>query len=232
MNGSTKNNDIGLTARSVFIKPMVSSDHPSLKSTVKYLQHPKSDPTSFTQPPKSGVISFAPPAVQNKADTAMSSNVLGQVRGTNQQVQVQHHHHHYHHHHHHVHNKPQQQLANQDDELLKNRAAASAQCGSSNVFSAPFGSDACNNKLNGSTSGSNGQSGSCGGSNIESNNGLALTGKAGESIEYLRRCRDQTRLQLRVAALNKFRQKRKDRCYKKKVNHLHATLSTKTQNTT
>ncbi|GMJ09529.1 pseudo-response regulator 7 [Hibiscus trionum] len=149
---------------------------------------------------------FQPPT-QGKVDV-----VVGKTRATDQQVQVQHQHHHYHHHH--FHNMPPNQKSGNHEE--------SFQCGSSNMSSAPH-VDA--NALNGSASesnhGSNGQNGnitslSCRGLNVESENVVPLLGGLGfgggtGAI--------QNRFAQREAALNKFRQKRKERCFEKKVRY-------------
>lgn len=158
-----------------------------------------------------------------KADADMTMTILAQVRGMNQQVQV-----HYHHHLHHVHNMLQQQLANQDDLLLKTLAAAPApQCGSSNNLRAPIEGNTGNHSLNGSTSGSN--HGSNGqnisslvvngrGTNVESDNGVAAKSGASSDIGYASRSGvAKNQFSQREAALNKFRQKRKERCFEKKV---------------
>ncbi|XP_031250107.1 two-component response regulator-like APRR7 isoform X1 [Pistacia vera] len=182
-------------------------------------------------------------------------------------IQVQHHHHL-----HHVHNMLQQQLANQDDSLLKTMATAAApQCGSSNGLSAPIEGNTGNHSLNGSTSGSNhgsngqngstsgsnhgsnGQNGSTSGSNhgsngqngstsgsyhgsngqngsslvvnarginVESDNGLAAESGASGGIGYASSSGvEKNRFAQREAVLNKFRQKRKKRCFEKKVRY-------------
>ncbi|KAJ4719762.1 Two-component response regulator-like protein [Melia azedarach] len=124
---------------------------------------------------------------------------------------------------------PQQQLARNDDLLLKNMKATASQYGSSNALSTSIESNAGNNSLNGSTSGSNhgsnGQNGSTtalnvGGANIESDNGVAMKGGPSGTIVYGSSSGvDRTRFAQREAALNKFRQKRKERCFEKKVRY-------------
>ncbi|KAL5733383.1 hypothetical protein ACOSP7_032723 [Xanthoceras sorbifolium] len=216
-NGSSNNSDMGLTTNSAFTKPVVFSDKPIPKSTVKCLH-----PSAF-QPVQSGRKSLPQPAIQDKADAAMSNTIVAHVWGVNQQVQVQHHHHH---HHHHVHNMPQQQVPSHDDLLLKNMAAAAPQCGSSNVLSVAIEGNAGNHSLNGSTSGSNhGSNGQNGSSialtaDIDSDNGVIMKGGDGDGIGYGSRSGvDQNRFAQREAALHKFRQKRKERCFEKKVRY-------------
>lgn len=214
---SSNNSDMVLTTNSAFTKPTVFNDKPEPKSTAKCLH-----PSAALQPGQQ--------TIKGKAYSALGNTILSQVRGTNQQVQVQHHHHHYYHHHHHVHNMPQQQLARNDDLLLKNMKATASQYGSSNALSTSIESNAGNNSLNGSTSGSNhgsnGQNGSTtalnvGGANIESDNGVAMKGGPSGTIVYGSSSGvDRTRFAQREAALNKFRQKRKERCFEKKVTRI------------
>ncbi|KAH9768015.1 Two-component response regulator-like PRR37 [Citrus sinensis] len=212
-NVSNNNSDVGLPTNASSTNPTVFSDKPAPNSTIKSLL-----PSSATQPAQ---------PIQGKVDGAVGS--MAQERGVNQQVQVQHHHHHYHHCHHHVHNVPQQQLANHDDMLLKKMAAKAPNNGSSNIVSASIEGNAGNHSLNGSTSGSNlgsnGQSGSCTAlnaevENVESDNEVPMKGKPAGGVGYsstsgvIKNCFAQ-----REAALNKFRQKRKQRCFEKKVRY-------------
>ncbi|KAH7537339.1 hypothetical protein FEM48_Zijuj03G0082100 [Ziziphus jujuba var. spinosa] len=223
-NGSSNNNDMGSTTNNVFTKQVSSTDKPPPKSTVKYLH-----PSSAFQPVHNAHVAAAPTAIQGKADAATANTVLIQPRGVNQQVQVQHHHHHYHHHHHHVHNMPQnQESPNHDDLFLKNMAVA-PQCGSSNELSTPVEGNIGNHSLNGSASGSNhgsnGQNGSTAALNprvtkIENDNGVARkVGTIVGSRFGSRSAVDQNCFTQREAALNKFRQKRKERCFEKKVRY-------------
>lgn len=222
-NGSSDNNNMGSTTNNVFAKQVAFSDMPVPKSTVKNLH-----PSSAFQPVQSGHISPPQPIIQGKTDAAIASMDLSQERHINQQVQVQHHHHYFHHHHHHVHdNMPQKQLANLDDLSFKQITTAAPHCGSSNLSSEPFEGNAGNHSLNGSAAGSNhgsnGQSGSttdinAGGTNMESDNGVAGKGGASGVIGFASRSADDpNRSAQREAALNKFRQKRKERCFEKKV---------------
>ncbi|KAK3232314.1 hypothetical protein Dsin_004195 [Dipteronia sinensis] len=219
-NGSSNNSDTGLTNDSTFTKPMVFSDKTTPKSTVKCLH-----PSAF-RPAQNGRLSLPQPAIQGKADAAMSNTILPQVRGMNQQFQVQHHHHYYHHHHHHVRNMAPQQLAHQDDLLLKNIAVVAPLCSSSNMLSVPIEGNTGNGSTSGSYHGSNGQNGSSSSaltarrSNIESDNGVTMKGGVGDGIGYGSRSGiDKTRFAQREAALIKFRQKRKQRCFEKKVRY-------------
>lgn len=152
------------------------------------------------------------------------------------QYQVQHHHHHYHHYHHHVHStqqKQQQQLPSEHDELPhKNMTAVVQHCGSSNVFAEPVEGNAANYSLNGSNSGSNhgsnGQNGSSTavntvvntGANIETSNGVTeKCGVGGDTGSGSGSGVNLNRFAQREAALNKFRLKRKERNFGKKVRY-------------
>ncbi|WRX11597.1 Signal transduction response regulator [Theobroma cacao] len=108
--------------------------------------------------------------------------------------------------------------------------AAAPQCGSSNLSSLPHvEGNAANHSLtrsaSGSNHGSNGQNGSSTvlntrGMNLESENGVPGKGGAGGGIgSGGRNGVDQNRFAQREAALNKFRQKRKERCFEKKVRY-------------
>ncbi|PWA86718.1 CCT domain-containing protein [Artemisia annua] len=146
------------------------------------------------------------------------------VKTTAGQVQVRHHHHHYHHHHHHG------SLRN----MVSNILTASAEGNAANYGSG----SGSNNKSNGEN-GSSWQKGSSSalvveGDKIESDNGVAKNenGVPKKDNGIVIKCDDgdgsgsgsgrgsgvdQERLSLREAALNKFRQKRKERCFKKKL---------------
>ncbi|KAJ6727163.1 TWO-COMPONENT RESPONSE REGULATOR [Salix purpurea] len=216
-NGSSNNNGMGSTTNFTFAKPSVISDKPTLKSTVK-CPHP-----SAFQPVQNDHTGLPQPVIQGKGDAPIANTILVQSRDANQKGQVQHRNHC-------VHNmSPQQQLANHDD-LSLNTAAAAPHCGSSNMLSTPMEGNAGNYSLNGSASGSdhgsNGQNGSC----IDLNpRGIKMEGnsRAVDKGETPGPCDEsgsvsgvgRNRLTLREAALSKFRQKRKERCFEKKVRY-------------
>ncbi|XP_058109973.1 two-component response regulator-like PRR37 isoform X2 [Magnolia sinica] len=224
-NGSSNNNDMGSTTKNAFTKPAALKDKSISVPTAKSVQ-----PSSAFQPVQQ-CHSYPPQKVMPEKVDVVAAAAVGQPTGAQRQVQVQHHHHHYHHHHHHVHSMQQQPSADPDDLSLKNMAAAAPQCGSSNVFGEPMEGNAGNYSLNGSVSGSNhgsnhgsnGQNGSstavnAGGLNIESDNGVVgksvAAGVSGSGSGV-----DQNRFAQREAALTKFRQKRKERCFEKKVRY-------------
>lgn len=210
-NGSS-NNNMGSTTDDVYTKPAAFDDKPDSKSAVKHLQH------SAFQPVQNTIL----------ADFANANTILTHPSAMPPQVQIQNHHYHYHHH---VHNISQQQIRIHDDLALTNMAKSAPQCGSSNVLNAPVEGNARNQSLNGSASGSNhgsnGQNGSttavnAQGTNMESDDGIAGKGGAGGgsgSGSGSRSGVDQNQSAQREAALNKFRQKRKERCFEKKVRY-------------
>eukprot|EP00257_Ricinus_communis_P011119 XP_002531836.2 two-component response regulator-like PRR37 [Ricinus communis] len=220
-NGSSNNNDMASTAKKVTPKPEAFNDKSESTSTFKSFH------SSAFQPVQNGHScswKIKPGKVEDTGNTFHA-----QVRGINQQVQVQHHHHH-HHYHHHVHNIQQYQSLQEHDNIsLKNMAAVAPQCGSSNVIGGPTEGNAGNYSMNGSASGSNHGSNGQNGSNtalhteltnIESNNTAGANhGAGGMSGRISGNAVDEDRLAQREAALSKFRQKRKERCFEKRVRY-------------
>ncbi|XXG54961.1 hypothetical protein AAC387_Pa03g2719 [Persea americana] len=214
-NESTNNNN-------AFTRPTAFEDKSAPESAVKGV-HPRS---AFQPVQQSGAGPPQQMMHENVSDTAVSA--VGKSNGSQHQVQVQHHHHHYHHHHHHIH-RMQQPPPEDDDLSLKDVAAAATQCGSSNGSGGPMEGNDGNYSLNGSGSGSNHGSNEhngsstavrIGGMNMENNHEVAgQSGAAGGSGTGSGSGVDQNRVAQRVAALTKFRQKRKERCFKKKVRY-------------
>nr|DAD27889.1 TPA_asm: hypothetical protein HUJ06_029357 [Nelumbo nucifera] len=230
-NGSRNNNDMGSTTKNVFTRPTVFTEKLASTSAAKYIH-----PSAF-QPVQNSCIYPAHQDIHNSADNAAGNIDIEQAKGSFNQIQVQHHHHHYHHHHHHVHNVQQKQpLADHDDLSLKNMAATTPQCESSNVFGRPaegnVGNYSLNRSASGSNHGSNRQNGSTtpvktDGMNVESDNGIVgRKGTADGSGSATGSGVDQNRFAQRAAALTKFRQKRKDRCFEKKVTIFQACIYT------
>ncbi|KAA8549525.1 hypothetical protein F0562_001457 [Nyssa sinensis] len=218
-NGSSNNNDMASTTIRAPKLEAFNGKSESISAS-KYFH-------SVFQPVQN-VHASAKQLIPGKAiDVALSTDQV-QAR-ENQRVKVQHHHHHYHHYHHHVHNMQNQPQLDHDDLSLKKMAAAAPKCGSSNVLGDPFEVNAGNYSVNGSASGSNqesnGQNGSSnamntGATNMESDNGVA--GNKGFIVINGRisgNGADEDRCAHREAALTKFRQKRKERCFEKKVRY-------------
>ncbi|XP_043702142.1 two-component response regulator-like APRR7 isoform X2 [Telopea speciosissima] len=222
-NGYSNNNDMGSTTKNAFTKPAIFNDKFVSTSTAKSLH------SSALQPVQNGHLCPPQKAIPKKANDGAATVVQTEPKGSNQQIQIQHHHYHYHHYHHHLHNLEPQQPPDHDDSSFKNMAAAGPQCGSSNVSDGPIEGNTGNCSLNGSASGSNhgsnGQNGSStamntGGIKMESDNMIAeKSGSGGGSGSGSRIGVDQNRFAQRVAVLTKFRQKRKERCFEKKVRY-------------
>lgn len=113
---------------------------------------------------------------------------------------------------------------NYDESSLKKLAVDAPHCGSTNVLGGPMDGNPRNCSLNRSASwsnhGSNGQNGSNTAFNTLENNAESNVGKSGSgdaSGNGSGNKMDENKLAQRQAALNKFRQKRKDRCFKKTV---------------
>ncbi|CAH9116146.1 unnamed protein product, partial [Cuscuta europaea] len=155
-----------------------------------------------------------------KDSVAQAALVQSRVLMQQQQVQVQHHHHHYHHHHHHVHSQQQ----NDSLPIRENGV---------DVPNRMLGDEENYTSASGSNNGSNGQN--------ESNTGVVgdeTNNMDAEDDEMDAKCTaggggggngsgsgsrsgvmDQSRQTQREAALYKFRQKRKERNFDKKVRY-------------
>ncbi|KAI3816091.1 hypothetical protein L1987_15779 [Smallanthus sonchifolius] len=194
-NRSNGSDDMGSTTNNAFTTKPDDKQLPNGSTSVVHNHH-----TSPLQP-------FLSCAIDGDA----VKTTVGQPKAVQQQVQVRHHYHHYHHyhhHHHHVHKLQQQKIVEPDDGSLRNMA--------SNILTASAGGNAANY---GSASGSNNKSGSVPvveGGKTDNDNAAAkkINGGDGSGSGV-----DQERLARREAALNKFRQKRKLRCFEKKVRY-------------
>lgn len=222
-NGSRNNNDMGSTTKNA-MKPAVHKDKTSA-SIIKCTQTSAFHPVQFR-------ASGNQESAQENGENVTAASATGQPREIQHQVPAHHHHHHhYHHHYHHVHNMQHktQPSQNQNDLAHKNRAGVDPQCGSSDVFNGPFEGNGANCSNNGSNSGSNhgsnGQNGSSsavhtGGLNMEDANGIAEQsglGNGNGSGSGSGSGIEQNRFAQREAALKKFRLKRKERNFGKKV---------------
>ncbi|XWS55761.1 hypothetical protein CRYUN_Cryun09bG0028400 [Craigia yunnanensis] len=127
----------------------------------------------------------------------------------------------------------QQQPPEHDDLSLKKLAADAPHCGLSNELGGPVEGNAGNCSVNGSVSssnhGSNGPNGSSTavnnvGTNIESDNGIAGKSVSGDASGSGSKA-DQSKSAHRDAALTKFHQKRKERCFQKKETTSRTTIS-------
>lgn len=157
------------------------------------------------------------------------------VQGQTKEIYLEHHHHHHYHHihHHHDHHGVQQHQPSlpPTDHGMTMGSSGVTGAPSQTMISVPVEGQAANYSMNasnsGSNHGSNGQNGGntnahAGGVNVESANivaekGEALNGNGNGSGSGSGSGVYQDRLAQREAALNKFRQKRKERNFNKKV---------------
>ncbi|XVF76531.1 hypothetical protein PTKIN_Ptkin13bG0273200 [Pterospermum kingtungense] len=216
-NVCSNNIDMGSTTNNAFAKQAVLKNNSAATSTVR-----SSHPFSAFQSKKSDLLSANQKVVSDKTDNVTVTAGLAQPRGTHQELQIRHPPHHYDQHHHLAHGMQQQQPPEHDDLSLKKMAADAPHCGSSNVLGAPVEGNAGNYSVNGSASGSNhGSYGPNGNrTNIESDNGIAGKSRSGDASGSGSGSKaDQSKSSHREAALTKYRQKRKDRCFQKKVRY-------------
>ncbi|KAK4345611.1 hypothetical protein RND71_035787 [Anisodus tanguticus] len=163
------------------------------------------------------------PQVKLKPCNIQSTDSLA-PQGSHTNILVQHPH--QHHHHHHFHDLDQDCTSTHVDFSLKKLTVGCPSCASSNTQTRPCEGKnpeyhSLNRSASGSNRGSNAQDGlgtaiNAGGTNGESDNGLA--GKNGSGDASGSGCGntiDPSKL-ARAAALIKLRQKKKDRCFKKK----------------
>ena len=188
-----------------------------------------------------GIGSFNSSALQTVQNNSISSSqkkisaqgeeyaeiVKGQVGGSEQGFQVENNFYQIHHYNHMAHKAALDLWSDHDDILMKSSSKAAQQCASSNVFGGPAESNAANFGVDGNTAesdhGSNGQDGSSNALTISAmnvENGNVASGSIGVGCidrKNLGNGADEERLALREAALTKFRQKRKERCFEKRV---------------
>ncbi|KAK9059777.1 hypothetical protein SSX86_020481 [Deinandra increscens subsp. villosa] len=206
-NRSNGSDDMGSTTNNTFTTKPDNKQPPNSSTTVVHNHH---------TPPLQPLL----PCANGEA----VKTTTGQQKAVQQQVQVRHHHHHYHHHHHHVHKLQQQEIVEPEDGSLRNVV--------SNILTASAGGNAANyGSASGSNNKSNGENGSSWpkgsssapvveGGKVESDNVVAKKYNDGDgSGSGSGSGVDQERLARREAALIKFRLKRKERCFDKKVRY-------------
>ncbi|GAV71381.1 Response_reg domain-containing protein/CCT domain-containing protein [Cephalotus follicularis] len=222
-NGSSNYNDMASAAKYVIPKPEAFIEKSESVSAFKPFH-------SAFQPVQNSSTFSSQRVLAEKADEVGTGQA--RLKGS-QQVRVQHHHHHHHHYHHHVHKMQQhQQLTDRDDLSPKDMAVIALPSGSSNVFDGltegtegNVGNYSVNGSASGSNHGSNVQNGSSVAlnaelTNMESDNGAAgNSGAGGITGRTSGSGADDGRTAQREAALLKFRQKRKERCFEKKVRY-------------
>jgi pseudo-response regulator 7 len=223
-NGSSNNNDMGSSTKNVVAKPSGNRERVTSPSAVKSTQHTSAFHPVPHQTSPANVVG------KDKTDEGIANAVKVSQTEVPQSC-VQHHHHvHYY-----LHVMTQKQPS-------IDRGSSDAQCGSSNVFDPPVEGHAANYSVNGGVSvghnGCNGQNGSSPAPDIARPNMECVDGTRSKNVAgggsgsgsgndmY------QNRFPQREAALNKFRLKRKDRNFGKKVAcfQLHACCSSKSYN--
>ncbi|KAI4349219.1 hypothetical protein L6164_009839 [Bauhinia variegata] len=225
-NGASNNIDMGSTTNNAFTKSEIISE-PAVASTTKCLYQ-----SSAFQPIKKNIICTSQQVASHNNGKMTATTMLAPPRGvTHKDSTIQDFHCHYENHNC-IANHLQHQLpSDHDDASIKKMAAAAPHCGSSNVvevlIEGNMGNYSVNRSASGSNNGSNGQNGSstaanAGGTNIESNieiAGNSGSGDASGSGSGSANRVDQNTTSQREAALTKFRQKRKERCFRKKVRY-------------
>ncbi|XP_068491822.1 two-component response regulator-like PRR37 isoform X3 [Phaseolus vulgaris] len=197
-------------------------------------------PCTFDKMPESvrGMGSFNSSELQTLPNNGISSSqkktfareeymeiVRGQMGGSEHEFQVEHTHYELHHYNH-ISHKATVDLQSDHDLLLKNSPNTAQQCVSSNAFGGPAESNAANYTVDGnaveSDHGSNGQDGTLTLRTVNVENGNVAVGSIGVGgidRKNIGNVADEGRLALREAALTKFRQKRKERCFEKRVRY-------------
>ncbi|XP_062117062.1 two-component response regulator-like APRR7 isoform X2 [Humulus lupulus] len=219
--GTSNNIEMGFTNNNAFSSQVLNNSVTG--STIQ-----QSYPSSTFHPVKNDLSGAPQQVITDNADDETASVVLSHSKGAHKEHHNQHlhihyenhqvHHHHHHHHHHHLVRGVQQQQPTDNSFSLKKLASAAPHCGSSNVLSGPVEANTGNCSINRSASGSNHGSNAAinvGGTNIESDNGNS--GKSGSGDASGSGRVDENKSAQREAALTKFRQKRKERCFRKKA---------------
>lgn len=219
-NGGSNNIDMGSTTNNASPKSLVINKSAAASPAQRL------HPSSAFHPVKKDLKNGTQLVLIDNANNMATTTVLAQSRGAQTQFQTQNlHQDHDHHQVHHpvAHTMQKQQLPEHNDLSLKNLAAAAPHCGSSNVRSGPVegnhGNYSVNRSASGSNHGSNGQNGSnIGGTNMESDHGVAGKSGSGDASGNQSGNRvDENKSAQREAALTKFRLKRNERCFRKKV---------------
>ncbi|KAM3340308.1 two-component response regulator-like APRR7 isoform X1 [Capsicum galapagoense] len=211
--------DKGSTTNKLSEEPLLSRDKAEATSTIKGLCS-----LSAFKPAKVD-FRISPqqvPHIKLKPCNTQATDNLA-LGGSHADILV--HHSHQHHHHHHFHDLDQDCTSTHVDFSLKKLIVDGPSCISSNILARPCEGNpeyhSLNRSASGSNRGSNVQDVSCtainaGGTNGESDNGLAGKNESGDaSGSGCGNTTDPTEL-VRAAALTKFQQKKKDRCFKKK----------------
>ncbi|XP_019427737.1 PREDICTED: two-component response regulator-like APRR7 isoform X1 [Lupinus angustifolius] len=219
-NGASNNIDMGSTTdNNAFTKSAVIRG-PAVASTTKCLYQ-----SSAFQPLNNNLICASKQVVLHDTEDKITSNLAPPKVDIHKDSASKDFYHHYESHNCLANNMQHQVPLDHRAELFKKMAAAAPHFGSSNVVEVVVegnvGNYSVNRSASGSNNGSNGQNGcstafNVGGTNIENNNGPA--GNSGSGDGSANRV-DQNKISQREAALTKFREKRKERCFHKKVRY-------------
>ncbi|KAK7267590.1 hypothetical protein RIF29_20268 [Crotalaria pallida] len=223
-NGASNNIDMGSTTNNNgFTKPAVING-PAVASTTKCLYQ-----SSAFQPVKNNLMCTSKQVELRDTEDTTATTLAPPRVDTDKDSATKDFHNHFESHNCLANNMQHQLPPDHHSELLKKMAATAPHCGSSNMaevlVEANVGNYSVNRSASGSNNGSNGQNGSStvvnvGGTNIESNNGLAGNSGSGDASRSGSASRvDQNKTSQREAALTKFREKRKERCFQKKVRY-------------
>lgn len=160
--------------------------------------------------------------VQNEYQKSSSKETELPSKASHQKVQVQHHHHHHHHHHYHHH----QQSPDLNENISEPAAAAAASVPPHRSSNLAMEENAGNISGVGSNQGSDGnRSNSTPSGGDDTENGTTKTCGSGCGFSVI--AVEEDRVAMREAALTKFRQKRKERCFDKRVQLLLLLLKKK-----
>ncbi|XP_073290262.1 two-component response regulator-like APRR7 isoform X2 [Primulina huaijiensis] len=207
-NGVSDNIDMSSTTNKLTTQPSIRKDKSEATSTINHLHQ----------------SAFKP--VKNDLRFSQQRDYPILQRCSSKELEIQHPHRgkNFPHHNHHFHNLEEKPPSNLDDSAPKKLASLDPDFGSSSVLGGPI-----NYSLNGSASGSNrvsdGQNVSNTALNTPENNAESDVGQAGNGSGDANNNTgggnrmDENKLTQREAALNKFRQKRKERCFTKKVRY-------------
>ncbi|XP_019412765.1 PREDICTED: two-component response regulator-like PRR37 isoform X5 [Lupinus angustifolius] len=219
-NGSNNRNDIASTNTYLSTKPETFDQDPESVRGVGLFN------SSALQTLQNNSIS--PSQKKNCVQEESAETIKGQVRCSEQVLQVKHSYYKIHHYNHIAHKATPDKRSDPNDPLLKSLTTAAKQCVSSNVLGGPSESNSANFDMNGNAietdHGRNRQDGSSNtlairAINVENGNVTAGIGVGGIDGRNIGNGVDEGRIALREAALTKFRQKRKERCFDKKVRY-------------
>lgn len=214
--GAASNNiDVCYTTGNAFTNHVVFNKSVTA-STVQQLY-----PASAFHPVKNDLFCAPQQVKTDNGGDEPARKVLAQLKGAHEEHHTRHlyiRYDNYQVHHLAGHGMQQQQPTDHNDFSLKKLATAAPHCGSSNVLSGPVEGNTGIYSINRSGSGSNHGSNAAiniGGTNVESDHGGS--GKSGSGDASGSGRADDYKSALREAALTKFHQKKKERCFHKRV---------------